>query len=140
MDAQSTAKVERKIQLRIREWVERQRGKIVGSERRNVYNSIPVEWINPDSEMGRDIHDWQAQITSEEVLIVEIPVKELSTMAETQEWYQQNIGRFSMEQFDKIIRNGYFEEKLRDGNPGLQEAWEQYQIMLALCSDKTYHK
>lgn len=140
MDALSTRNLERKTELKIKDWIDRQRGKVVGQKRRDVYNSVPVEWINPDSEMGRSICDYQAQITTEEVLVVEIPVKELTTMAETQEWYERNIGGYSMEQFDKIIRAGYFEEELREHHPGLQEAWEQYQIMLSLCSNETYHK
>jgi hypothetical protein len=140
MDALSTRNLERRAELKINDWIARVRGKVVGQKRRDVYDSIPVEWINPDSEMGRSIHDWQAQITTEEVLVVEIPVKELTTMSETMEWYERNIGGYQMDEFDKIIRAGYFEKDLREKHPGLQEAWEQYQIMLSLCSDKSYHK
>jgi len=132
--------LERRVGLKIQEWIDRQRGKVVGQKRRQVYNHMPVESINPDSDLGMEISMHTAKITTEDVLVVEIPVKELTTMSETQEWYERNIGGYSMDEFDKIIRAGYFEEELRKNHVGLQEAWEQYQIMLALCSDKTYHK
>ena len=143
MDAQNTLRVERKTELKIKDWVNRVRGKIVGQKRREVYDNVPVELINPDSDMGREMQMAEYMsyhVTTEEVLVVEIPVKELTSMSETQDWYARNIGGYSMDEFDKLIRRGYFEEDLRENHPGLQEAWEQYQIMLALCSNESYHK
>lgn len=138
MDALNTAKVDKEYRRKIYDWVSYVRGKIVGQKRREVYNSIPVEWVNPDSDLGMEIHNYHTQITSEDVFVVEIPVRELSSMAETQEWYQRNIGGYDMTKFDRLLRDKHFEEQLRNNNEGLQQAWEQYQIMLNLCSDKTF--
>lgn len=139
MDALSTRNMERRAELKINDWISRVRGKIVGQKRRQLYRSMPVELINPDSDLGMEVCMASAEITTEEVLVVEIPVKELTTMSNTQEWFERNIGGYSMDKFDKIIREGYFEEDLRAKHPGLQEAWEQYQIMLKLCSDQTFN-
>ena len=78
------------------------------------------------------------EMKTEEMLVIEIPVRELTTMAETQDWYQRNMGGWPMEKLDNIIRDKHHEEYLRNEHPGLQETWEQYQVMLALCSDKSY--
>lgn len=135
MDALSTAKLDRETTKRIDEWLNSVRGRAVGNKRRQIYHyDIPLEWLS--REQTCDINT--VDIQSEEMMVLEIPVRELASMSETQEWYRQNIGGFSMGRFDKMIRDKHSEEYLRKNNEGLQDAWEKYQIMLALCSDKTF--
>lgn len=121
-----------KLRQKIYAWVRCVRGKIIGEQRRAVYDIVtdPVSLIANATKVME-----QPMLFTEDVLVVEIPVRELTTMAETQDWYKRHIGGFSMPEFDKIIRDKDYEKHLRGENPGLQAAWEQYQIMLALCSN-----
>ena len=141
MDALNTHKqnsMERETYKKINEWLQYVRGRVVGNKRRQVYyNTIPVDWISKERLVDMAINE--PSIQTEDMMVVEIPVRELATMTQTQEWYQQNIGGFPMERFDKIIRDKHNEEYLRKQHPGLQESWEKYQIMLALCSNKSFN-
>ena len=135
MDALNTHKVKTETERKIREWLHYVRGRAVGEKRRQVYWNVPHEaCYNPDimDNMTAPV------IETEDMLVLEIPVRELASIAQTQEWYQQNIGGYSMERFDKMIRDHHNEEYLRKQHPGLQESWEKYQVMLALCSDKSF--
>ncbi len=135
MDALSTHRLKRETEKRIREWLHYVRGRAVGEKRREVYWNVPDDvWLNPDVMESITA----PVIETEDMMVLEIPVRELASMSETQEWYQQNIGGFPMERFDKIIRDKHNEEFLRKEHPGLQECWEKYQVMLALCSDKSF--
>ena len=135
MDALSTAKLDRETTKRIDEWLNYVRGRSVGQKRREVYHhNIPLEWLSREQTCDMNSVD----IHSEEMMVLEIPVRELASMSQTQEWYQQNIGGYPMDRFDKMIRDKHNEEYLRKQHPGLQDSWEKYQIMLALCSDKTF--
>lgn len=138
MGAQSTAKLDRETKARIQEWLHRVRGHHVGEKRRAVYQTLPYDWMDASCKDDALKFYGEIEIETEDMLVLEIPVRELATMSKTQEWYQQNIGGYSMEKFDKIIRDKHNEEYLRAKHIGLQEAWEQYQIMLGLCSTKTF--
>lgn len=139
MAERNTAKhqlhLDRESTKRIHEWLHYVRGVVVGQKRRAVYQTMPAEWMNcnPYDQLDSPV------VETEEMLVIEMPVRELTTMAKTQEWYQENIGGFPMEKFDKMIREKHNEEFLRDEHPGLQEAWEQYQIMLALCRTESFN-
>jgi hypothetical protein len=138
MDAQSTAKLDRGVRQRIQDWLRGVRGQHVGEKRRAVYQTIPYEWM--DASVHEEILLREVSIETEDMLVLEIPIKELASMADTQDWYKRNIGGYSMEKFDRNLREKYHEEFLREKHPGLQEAWEQYQIMLSLCSHTSYKK
>lgn len=130
--------MERETIKKINEWLQYVRGSLVGNKRRQVYyNTIPVEWVTDENLQDTSIT--APKITTEDMMVIEVPVRELATMTQTQEWYQQNIGGYPMDRFDKMIRDKHNEEYLRKQHPGLQDSWEKYQIMLALCSDKTFN-
>jgi len=135
MDGPSILKLQQETEKRIREWLNYVRGRAVGEKRRSVYWNVPDDiCLNP----GVMESTTAPIIQTEDMMVLEIPVRELASMAKTQEWYQQNIGGFPMERFDKIIRDNHNEEYLRKQHPGLQDCWEKYQVMLALCSDKSF--
>ena len=135
MDALSTRKVHKEAQAKIDRWLRYIRADIVGTKRRAVYKRIPLDWMTVD-KMESIYHE--PEVETEDMLVIEVPVKEIATMEETQDWYRRNIGGFDMKQLDHMVRDKHHEEFLRKEHPGLQEAWEQYQIMLKLCSTKTY--
>ena len=136
MDVLNTHNVDRLTRKKINDWLHYVRGKFITEKRRDVVQAKSIDWQSPDSM--RDFAS-NYQIETETILVLEIPVRELESIAKTQEWYQANIGGYSMEKFDHIIRNKHMEESLREKHPGLQEAWEQYQVLLALCSDQTFN-
>jgi len=119
---------QREINNQVNQWLRCVRAEVVGQKRRAVYQTIPLTWIEPVNQM--DIP--APSIENEDVVVVEIPTRELEAMGKTQDWYKQNIGGFKIEKLDRMIRNEHIEENLRSIHPGLQEAWEQYQILLAL--------
>ena len=126
---------DQKVYQKVKQWVLDVRGKIVGEKRRPVHRQVPISWMS-DSEVEQ-----MAMVNSvetENVLVVEIPLRELESMAETQDWYQRNIGGYSMAKFDHYIREQHIEKSLRKQHPGLQDLWEKYQEMLILCDDKTF--
>lgn len=126
----------KEVYKKIEEWVSRVRGRLIGEKRRTVHRDVPLDYA---MQQGITAMEATAFVETETVLVVEIPVRELESMAETEDWYKRNIQGFSMERFDKIIRQDQIEKSLREKHPGLEEAWEQYQIMLALCNDESFN-
>jgi hypothetical protein len=124
------------VQKSIENWVSRVRGKCIDQKRRVVYSSIPIDY---SIEKGLTAMESTATVDTETVIVLEIPVRELESIARTEEWYKRNIGGFPMDRFDKIIRQEHIEASLREKHPGLQELWEKYQIMLALCDDQSFN-
>ena len=128
--------MDREVSKKIDYWLYCVNGRAVGEKRRDIHcDSIPIEWIRIHGQS----QSHSPVMQTEDIMVLEIPVRELASMAETQDWYKQNIGGFPLESLDKIIRDKHSEEFLRREHPGLQESWEQYQIMLALCADQTFN-
>lgn len=126
---------ERKVYDTINNWVRRVRGKIIDEKRRPIYRSVPISW----QEGALDKIDITTSVETEHVLVLEIPIRELESMSGVEDWYERNIGGYSMDKFDHQIRQKFKEESLRKKHPGLQELWEKYQTMLALCDDDTFN-
>ena len=143
MDELSTHRVytdimaDRETHRKIREWLESVRARGITQKRRQIMN-IRRDLVDVIAHCDQPLSEYESHVTTEEVLVVEIPLKELTTMAEVQDWYKRHLQGYPIEKFDEMIRNKESEEYLRKKHVGLQEAWEQYQIMLALCENQTY--
>ena len=130
---------DRQVAYNIDQWVKHVRGNVIDLKRRPVpqIRGVPMHWVD-EHVASWTAMDYNKTVKTEEVMVVEIPVRELDSMAKTQEWFSDNIGGYSMAKFDHIIRKNAMDESLREKHPGLQEAWENYQIMLKLCDDQTF--
>jgi len=119
---------------KIKNWVESVRGKILGHERRAVYRTIN-DVIGVDDH-GTDLT--MSRMPTEEVLILEIPMRELEHMSDVQNWYLQNIGGFSQDRFSKMINDHFQEKSLRESDLRLKDLYDKYKVMLALISERKY--
>jgi len=120
---------------KIKKWVSSVRGKILGKERRPVYRTIP-DVIN-HYDYKTDIQMQPMPI--EEVLIIEIPVKELENISDVQDWYRRNLGGFAPYKFNKMIMDHFHEKHLRETDIRLKDLYDKYKVMLALISDRKYN-
>lgn len=94
-----------------------------------------------DADIIRDSRDFFYQeyrdrsMEYDRVLVVEIPSRSLSVMARTYQQFTGTTGPGGSKVAMDILNRQWEEKRIRDNNPAVQLAWEQYSLMLNLASN-----
>jgi hypothetical protein len=94
-----------------------------------------------DADIIRDSRDFFYQeyrdrsMEYDRVLVVEIPSRSLSTMARNHQQFTRSAGPGGSKVAVDVLNRQWEEKRIRDTNPAVQLAWEQYSLMLHLASN-----
>ena len=115
---------------------------VVNHGRRATRFPSPRYFTDPiDADIVRDGRDFYYQeyqdrsMEYDRVLVVEIPSRSLDMMARTHQQFTGTAGSGGSKVALDILDRQWEEKRIRDANPAVQLAWEQYSLMLHLASN-----
>jgi hypothetical protein len=118
---------------------------VVNQGRRAARYPVPRYFTDPtDADVIKDSRDFYYQeyqdrmemsMEYDRVLVVEIPSRSLATMSRKHLEFTSSVGVGGGKVALDILNQKWEEKRIRDTNPAVKLAWEQYSLMLHLASN-----
>lgn len=118
------------------------RAQVVNQGRRAARYPSPRYFTDPtDATVVRDSRDFYYQeyqdrsMEYDRVLVIEIPSRSLSSLVHAHQQFGSGVGPGGSKHAADILDREWEERRIRDTNPAVKLAWEQYSLMLHLASN-----
>lgn len=115
---------------------------ILNHSRRTTRLPAPRYFVDPaDADVIKDSRDfWYSEYQDlkfehDQVLLVELPSRSLATLSRKHHEFTSSVGAGGGKVALDILNQKWEEKRIRDINPAVQLAWEQYSLMLHLASN-----
>lgn len=101
------------------------------SDRRYAYR-VPMSFDQYHRRYSAmDVYDYESQIRHQQYIEMLIPQHKLEELINTDYYYEQM--KQHVDYASVVIERQTKEKQIRDNNPALQKAWDNYQLLLKLC-------